>query len=104
MDSCPLAPKSGHVQRTSQCLLCANSGHRVFAKAKDQRAAHKGTTHKEAPALQLGLSVLAAESVSAERLESAPGNNRSRSFALTNGSLAYASREAEGESHRADYN
>jgi hypothetical protein len=38
------------------------------------------------------------------QLESAPGNNRSRSFTLTNGSLAYTSREAEGESHRADYN
>ena len=37
------------------CPLSANSGHRVFAKAKDQRAAHKGTTRKEALALQLGL-------------------------------------------------
>jgi hypothetical protein len=45
-----------------------------------------------------------AACVSAERIESAPGKNRNRSFALANGSLAYASREAEGESHGADYN
>ena len=48
-------PKSGHSRLTLECPLSANSGHRVFAKAKDQRAAHKGTTRKEALALQLGL-------------------------------------------------
>ena len=31
-------------------------------------------------------------------------NNRRRSFALTNGGLAYASREAEGEYYRANRN
>jgi hypothetical protein len=48
-------PKSGHSRLTLECPLSANSGHRVFAKAKDQRVAHKGTTRKEALALQLGL-------------------------------------------------
>ena len=36
--------------------------------------------------------------------ESAPSNNRRRSFALTNGALAYAGREAEGEYYRANRN
>ena len=53
--SCPLYPQSGHSRLTLECPLSANSGRRVSAKAKDQRAAHKGTIRKEALALQLGL-------------------------------------------------
>ena len=51
-----------------------------------------------------GINFSFAASASRVSFESAPSNNRRRSFALTNGALAYASREAEGEYYRANRN
>ena len=36
---CPLWVKSGHLRRTSPCLLCANSGHSRNRESKDRLAA-----------------------------------------------------------------
>ena len=78
----------------------------AYSQPKIKGPPIKGPIRKEAPALQLGLSVGWRRKVSARTELNQPlVTTGAGALPLPMGaSFAYASREAEGESHRADYN